>query len=74
MYLLNPLHGYISVADQQYENNVYDYHLVKKMNSVLKKFVIADINKNGSREQIQGDGLLKQVLHRVEGLAVRAVR
>ena len=42
-YPLNPTHGYIVVTDQQYQNNVYDYHLVKNTNSALKKIVVADI-------------------------------
>ena len=44
-YPLNPTHGDISVSDQQYQNNVYDYHLVKNMNSSLKKIFVADIEK-----------------------------
>ena len=35
LYMLNPTHGEIAVVDQQYQNNVYDYHLVKKINSAL---------------------------------------
>ena len=33
--MLNPTHGEIAVVDQQYQNNIYDYHLVKKINSAL---------------------------------------
>ena len=44
-YPLNPTHGEIDVVDQQYQNNVYDYHLVKNMNSALKKTVVVAIDE-----------------------------
>ena len=44
-YPLNPTHRDIAVSDQQYQNNVYDYNLVKNMNSSLKKIFVADIAK-----------------------------
>ena len=44
-YLLKPTHGDIAVADRQYQDNVYDYHLVKNMNSTLKKIVVEDIRE-----------------------------
>ena len=43
-YLINPRHGDIAVADQQYQNNLHDYHLVNNMNIFLKKIVVAAIN------------------------------
>ena len=44
-YLLKPTHGDIAVADRQYQDNVYDYHLVKNTNNALKKIVVADIDE-----------------------------
>ena len=44
-YLVNPMHRYNTIADQQYQNNLYDHHLVKDMNSYLKKIVVAAIDK-----------------------------
>ena len=35
-YPIKPTHGNIYVADQKYQNNLHDYHLVKNMNSDLK--------------------------------------
>ena len=43
-YPLNPTHGDIAVAYQLYQNNVYDYNLVKNMSSDLKKTVFWAIN------------------------------
>ena len=40
----NPTHGNIAVNDQQYQNNIHHYHLVKTMNSSLKKIIITAIN------------------------------
>ena len=44
-YPLNPTHGAIAVADRQYKKNVYDYQLVKNMNSNLKKIFVAATNE-----------------------------
>ena len=44
VYLINPTQGNISIADQQYQNNIHNYHLVKNMNSSLKKIVVAAFN------------------------------
>ena len=44
-YPLNSTHGDISVTDCQYQKNVYDYHLVKNMNSSINKIVIVAIYK-----------------------------
>ena len=44
-YPINPMHGDIVVADWKYQNNAYEYHLVKNMNSSLKKILIADIDE-----------------------------
>ena len=43
MYPLNPIHGDIAFADRQYQNNIHDYHLVKNMNSAIKKIAVAAI-------------------------------
>ena len=43
-YPIKPMHGEICVADRQYENNAYDYHLVKNMNSAIKKIAFAAID------------------------------
>ena len=40
---LNPTHSNIGVADQQYQKNLDDYHLLKNMNSDPKKIFVADI-------------------------------
>ena len=40
-YPINPTHGYITVAKRKYQNNLHEYHLVKNMNSALKKIVVA---------------------------------
>ena len=45
VYPLNPTQSYITVADRQYQNNVYNYHLVKNMNSSLKKIDVTDIDE-----------------------------
>ena len=42
-YPLNPTQGCITVVDQQYQNNLYEYHLVKNMNSALKEIFVAAI-------------------------------
>ena len=44
-YPLNPTHKEISVTDRKYRNNLYDYHLVKNINSALKKTAVLDIDK-----------------------------
>ena len=44
-YKLNPTQGNISVVYQSYQKNLHEYHLVKKMNSTLKKIFIAAINE-----------------------------
>ena len=44
VYLIKPTQGNISIADQQYHNNIHNYHLVKNMNSALKKIVVAASN------------------------------
>ena len=44
-YPLNPTHRDIAVIDWQYQHNVYDYNLVKNMNSTLNKIVVADMEK-----------------------------
>ena len=41
MYPLNPMHGNIAIVNRQYQNNLHYYHLVKNMNSALKKIVVA---------------------------------
>ena len=46
---INPMHGNIAVANQQYPNNLYDYPLVKNMNSVLNKIVVAAINDHQNK-------------------------
>ena len=43
--MIKPTHGYITIADQQYLNNIRDYHLFKNMNSVMKKIVVAGIDE-----------------------------
>ena len=43
-YPINPIHGDIAVADQQYQNDPHDYHLVNSMNISLKKIVVAVID------------------------------
>ena len=43
-YPINPTHGNISVADQKYQNNLHNYHMVKNMNSALNKIVEAAID------------------------------
>ena len=56
-YPLNPKHGNIAVGDQQYQNNLHDYHLVKNMNSSLKKIVLAAINNKfikGGKYMVMG--------------------
>ena len=37
VYSINPMHGVIAIANRKYQNNIHDYHLVKNMNSALKK-------------------------------------
>ena len=44
-YPLNLPHGDIAVADRKYQKNVYDYQLVKNMNSNLKKIFVAATNE-----------------------------
>ena len=44
-YMIKPTHGYITIADQQYLNNIRDYYLFKNMNSVMKKIVVAGIDE-----------------------------
>ena len=56
-YLLKPTHRDIAVTDRQYQDNVYDYHLVKNMNSALKKIVVADIDEQhikGAKDLVMG--------------------
>ena len=56
-YLLNPTHRKISVAEQHYQNNVYEYHLVKNMNNSFKKIIVAAINKQwikGAKDMVMG--------------------
>ena len=45
VYPINPIHGYIDITYRKYQNNVYDYHLVKNMNRALKKIVVTAIDK-----------------------------
>ena len=40
----NPTHVNIFVSDQQYQNNLRDYHLFKSMISALSKIVVASID------------------------------
>ena len=42
--MINHIHIDITVADQQYQNNLHNYHLVKNMNSSLRKIVVAAID------------------------------
>ena len=44
-YPLNLTHGYISISDQQYQNSLHEYHLVKNMNSDLNKISVAAIDE-----------------------------
>ena len=43
-YSLNPTHGDVSVADGQFQNNLHNYHLFKKMNLSLKKITFTAID------------------------------
>ena len=43
-YPINPTRGDISIADQQYQNNIHDSRLVKSTNIFRKKIVVASIN------------------------------
>ena len=57
VYPLNPTQSYITVADRQYQNNVYNYHLVKNMNSSLKKIDVTDIDEQwikGAKDMAMG--------------------
>ena len=38
------MHGKILVDNQQYQKNIHDYHLVKNMNSSLKKITVTVID------------------------------
>ena len=53
------MHINIAIADQQHQNNLQNYHLVKNMNSTLKKIIIAAIN----------DQLIKEAKYMVTGYA-----
>ena len=56
-YPINPMHGNIAVADQKYQNNLHVYHLVKNMNSFLKKIIVTDIDNQwikGSKDIVIG--------------------
>ena len=50
-YPLNPMNGNISVADQKYQNNLHEYHPVKKLNSALKKITVTDIDDQCIKEK-----------------------
>ena len=50
-YPLNPMYGDIAVPYQQYQNNIYDYHLVKELNSSHKKIFVADIDAQFIKEE-----------------------
>ena len=52
------MHGNITVLDQQYQNNVSNYHLVKNMNSNLRKIVFAAIDNQcnkGAKYMVMGN-------------------
>ena len=44
MYPIKPTIGDISVINQQKQKTLYDYHLVKNMNSALDKIVLTAID------------------------------
>ena len=43
-YPINPTHGDIVVSDQQYQNNIHGYHLVKNIKISLNKIAVAAID------------------------------
>ena len=45
------MYGDIAVPYQQYQNNIYDYHLVKELNSSHKKIFVADIDAQFIKEE-----------------------
>ena len=56
-YPLKPMHQDILAAVLQYHNNVYEYQLVKNMNSALKKIVVVAIKKKcikGAKDMVMG--------------------
>ena len=48
------MQGYIADAYWQYQNNVYDYQLVKNMNSYLKKSSSRISIIKGSKDMVMG--------------------
>ena len=57
VYPTNPIHGNIAVTDQQYQNNIHGYHLVKNINSSLNKMVVAAIDDQwlkGAKDLMMG--------------------
>ena len=57
MYPLNPMHGDISVLEQQYQNKLHDYRLFRNIHSTLKKIVVAYINNQwikGGKDMVMG--------------------
>ena len=44
-YPLNLMYGDIYVADHQYQNNVYDYHLVNNINIAFNKIIVLAMDK-----------------------------
>ena len=43
-YQINPTHGDISISDQQYQNTLHNYNLVKIINRSLKKITVIEID------------------------------
>ena len=57
VYPLNTMHGEILVVYRKYQNNIHDYHLVKNMNSAVKKSSVMTINKQcikGAKDMVMG--------------------
>ena len=53
----SPTHSNIAVTNQQYHNNMHGYHLVKSMDSYLKKIVVTAITKQwikGAKYMVMG--------------------
>ena len=56
VYPINPTHGSIAVVDQKYKN-LHDYHLVKNINSFLKKIIFIAIGDQwikGAKVMVMG--------------------
>ena len=56
-YPINPSNGNVVIADQKYQNNIHDYHLVKNMNSALKKIMLSAIDDQwlkGTKDLVMG--------------------